>query len=78
VAEVVGEFDRVAEFVAEFEIDGNVGVEMLLDADELQSRGTLVRRRAHDAAAHDGTARDLRNQRSGRSMSRIAATAINI
>ena len=66
MAEIVGELDRVAEFVAEFEIDGNVGVEMLLNADEFKSRWTLVGGRTHDAAAHDGTARTLRKQRNDR------------
>jgi len=75
MAEIVGELDRVAEFVAEFEIDGNVGVEMLLNADEFKSRWTLVGGRTHDAAAHDGTARTLRNSGTTESMStKVAAT----
>ena len=65
VPEIVGKFDRVAEFVFEFEIAGNFSVEMLFDADKFESDGTLVDRRTHDAAARHRTARALRKQRSG-------------
>jgi len=48
VAKIVGEFSRGCPFVAEFEIDRNLGVEMLVNADELQSWRPLIHRRSHD------------------------------
>src|ERR1019366_7878231 len=66
VAEVAGKFDWVDKFVAEFKIGGNLGIEMLVDADELKPRRTLIHWRAHDAAAHDWPSRNLRNRRKHR------------
>src|SRR5271157_447242 len=62
MAKVVGEFDRIAEFVAKFEINRNIGVEMLIDAYELKARRPLVDRRTQNAAAHR-PAPALRKQR---------------
>jgi hypothetical protein len=61
VAEIIGEFDRVAQFIAELEIDRNVGIEMLLDTNKFEANWLLTGGRTHDAT-HHWTAHTLRKQ----------------
>ena len=55
MAEVVGEFDGITEFIAEFEIRRNIGIQMLLDTYKFESRRALIDWRTHDAARHRTT-----------------------